>query len=109
MTSIQKYLPLKFNYVLEKANRDSSNEITKQFSVCGKNGYELAKYLYSNSTIYLKRKYEKYLEYCRLYEKSDKLLETKIMESCDANHEVNSEIKESESPQRVEIEPEKSE
>lgn len=27
------------------------------------------------------------------------------MEGCDANHEVNSEIKESESPQRVEIEP----
>lgn len=31
------------------------------------------------------------------------------MEGCDANHEVNSESKESESPQRVEIEPEKSE
>ncbi len=109
LTSIKKYLPLKFDYVLEKANKDSSNEITKQFSVCGKNGYELAKYLYSNSTIYLERKYEKYLEYCRLYEKSDRLLETKIMEGCDANHEVNSEIKKSESPQRVEIEPEKSE
>ena len=109
LTSIKKYLPLKFDYVLEKANKDSSNEITKQFSVCGKNGYELAKYLYSNSTIYLERKYEKYLEYCRLYEKLDRLLETEIMEGCDANHEVNSEIKESESPQRVEIEPEKSE
>lgn len=109
LTSVKKYLPLKFNYILEKANKDSSNKITKQFSVCGKNGYELAKYLYSNATIYLERKYEKYLEYCRLYEKSDRLLETKIMEGCDANHEVNSESKESESPQRVEIEPEKSE
>ena len=31
------------------------------------------------------------------------------MEGCNANHEVNSETKKSESPQRVGIEPEKSE
>lgn len=63
--------------------------------------------LYKSSTIYLDRKYEKYLEYCRLYEKSNRLLETKIMEGCNANHEVNSEIKESESLQRIGIEPKK--
>lgn len=66
-------------------------------------------YLYDNCTIYLNRKYKLFEDFCRLYEESDRLLETKIMEGCDANHEVNLEIKESESPQRVETEPEKSE
>ncbi len=53
--------------------------------------------------------YERYLEYCRLYEKSNKLLETKITEDCNVNHEVITETKESVTPQRIEIEPDKSE
>lgn len=44
------------------------------------------------------RKYDKYLEICRLSEKSDKLLENKIGESCDANTEVILETKESKTP-----------
>lgn len=95
LTSIKHYLPLKFDYVLSKANQNSSNEITKQFSVCGRNGYELAKYLYSNATIYLDRKYEKYLEYCRLYEESYRELQTNIGKGCDANPEISIETKES--------------
>ncbi len=47
---------------------------------------------YSNCTIYLDRKYEKYLEYCRLYEKSCRELENKNGEGCDANPVLNSEI-----------------
>ena len=92
LTSLKQHLPLNFDYVLEKANINSSNEVTKQLSIHGRNGYELMKYLYSDSTIYLDRKYEKYLEYCRLYEESDRGLEGKNGEGCDANPVLNSEI-----------------
>lgn len=30
-------------------------------------GFSFCKYLYENSTIHLQRKYERYLQYCRLY------------------------------------------
>ena len=53
--------------------------------------------------------FNKYLEYCRLYEKSYKLLLTNIGESCDANTEINLENNKSKSSYSVEIEPEKSE
>jgi hypothetical protein len=98
LTSLKEHLPLKFDYILDIANRNSSNEITKQLNICGKNGYELAKYLYSNAKIYLDRKYERYLEYCRLYEESYRELETKIGEDCDVNPEVITETKESVTP-----------
>lgn len=54
--------------------------------------------MYDNCTIYLDRKYNKYLEYCRLYEESCKELQTKIGEGCDANPEVTTETKESVAP-----------
>ena len=53
---------------------------------------KLARYLYENATIYLERKYEKYLEFCRLEEESSRRLSSNIGESCDANPEINSEI-----------------
>lgn len=109
LTSIKSHLPLKFDYILSKANQNSPNEITKQFSVCGKNGYELAKYLYSNATIYLERKYEKYLEYCRLYEESYRELQTNIGEGWNVNTEISTETKESVPSYSVETEPDKSE
>ena len=46
-------------------------------SITNRKAFELAKYLYNDSIIYLQRKYERYLEYCRLYEKSDRLSESK--------------------------------
>ena len=51
--------------------------------------------LYKDSEIYLTRKYEKYLEFCRLYEESYRGLEGKIGEGCDANTEITVETKES--------------
>ena len=64
---------------------------------------KLAYYLYNNSTIYLQRKYEKYLEYCRLYKELYRL--GKNGEGCDVTAVVNSEIaKGSESPYSVESE-----
>ena len=104
LTEMKKYLPLKFNYILGY-NDKHKNTITRVLSVVGRNGYDLAKYLYSNATIYLDRKYEKYLEYCRLYEESYKELSGNIGETPEMdNTEINLEIKESESSYSVEVE-----
>lgn len=59
---------------------------------------EVCNYMYDDSTIYLDRKYLKYLEYCRLRAESCRELETKIGEGCDANPEVTIETKESVAP-----------
>ena len=53
---------------------------------------KLARYLYENATIYLQRKYDKYLEFCRIEEESSRRESSKIGEGCDANTEVNSKI-----------------
>lgn len=53
------------------------------------------KYLYENATIYLDRKYEKFKEICRSFEKSNELLEDNIGEGCDANPEITKESNES--------------
>lgn len=90
--SIQKYLQVEFKL---QSKKDS---VAKQFIVGHYKAFKIAKYLYSDATIYLNRKYEKYLEYCRLYEESCRELETNIGEGCDANPEVTTEIKESVAP-----------
>ena len=41
------------------------------------------------------RKFDKYKEYCRLYEESYRELESNIGESCDANPEITCDSKES--------------
>lgn len=108
LTGVKQNLPLKFDYKLTLADYRTSNMITKCFNVVGENGYELAKYLYENATIYLDRKYERYLQYCRLYEKSNKLLQTNIGEGCDANSEITTETKKSVASYSVESETNKS-
>lgn len=67
METLIPFKPLK-NIYLKHKNRN--NFITGVWSKEGKMAYEFAKYLYENSTIFLDRKYDVYLEYCRLYEKS---------------------------------------
>ena len=61
----------------------------------GKKAFDVTNYLYSNSNIYLDRKYDKYLSYCRIFEKSNILLQTNIGEGCDTNTEITTEIKKS--------------
>ena len=51
---------------------------------------------YADSTIYLDRKFEKYLEYCRLYEESYILLQVKNGKIKIDNPVLSSETKESE-------------
>ena len=53
---------------------------------------KLARYLYENATIYLDRKYERFLEYCRLEEESSRRLSSNIGEGWDANPEISLEI-----------------
>ena len=79
-------------------NHPDKQSIIKYFSLYGKDAYESMCKLYKNSTIYLSRKYKKFLEYCRLYEESYKELQTKIGEGCDVNPEVITETKESMTP-----------
>ena len=64
---------LKFDYKL--ASKD--DKLTKILSIHGKNAFELSYYLYNDATIYLQRKYDRYLEYCRVYEESYILLQVK--------------------------------
>ena len=65
----------------------------------------VARVLYSKATIYLDRKYNKYLEFCRLEEESSRRLSSKIGESWDADSEVISKIAQGlETPQSVAVE-----
>lgn len=93
LTKIKNNLPLKIDYSL----RNTSNNITKELLIQGKNAFELIYYLYSNATVYLNRKYEKYLEYCRLYEESYILLQVKNGKVLIDNPVLNLENKESKS------------
>lgn len=70
-------------------NHNNKEETTMKLTVNGRNGLEMLHKLYNNATIYLERKYDKYLEFCRLYEESYKLLEDNIGEDCDVNTEIN--------------------
>lgn len=79
-------------------NNNKETCITKVLKYNGALAYNVCKYMYNNCTVYLDRKYKKYLEYCRLYEESYKESQTKIGEGCDANPEVIAETKESVTP-----------
>ena len=66
---------------------------------------KIARYLYENATIYLNRKYEKFLEFCRIEEESSKRQSSKFGEPCDGNTEITFEITQgSEALQSVEDE-----
>ena len=69
----------------------------------GKTAFYVANYLYKNCSVYLERKRERYLEYCRLYLEEYGLQLGKYGELWEENTVVNSEItKGSESPYSVE-------
>lgn len=55
----------------------------------------IARLLYEKATIYLERKYNKYLEFCRLEEESSKRQSNKIGEDWDVNTEIIEESKKS--------------
>lgn len=49
------------------SKNNKNNDITKVLTYNGKEAFAFAKYIYQDATIYLDRKYERYLHYCRLY------------------------------------------
>ena len=90
-------------------NKCTDTEVIKSLKYNGNKAIKIEKKLYESATIYLNRKYERFLEHCRFVEESTKELQTNIGESCDANTEISIETKESIPSYSVEIEPEKSE
>ena len=64
LTAIKNLFPTK----TKLSNNSKQNDITKVLTYNGKLGFSFAKWLYQDSTISLERKYNRYLEYCRLYE-----------------------------------------
>lgn len=83
-----------FNNVGYIKNKSSENCNNKAYNLYFSNvpSRKIVRYLYENATIYLNRKYEKFLEFCRIEEESSKRQSSKIGELCDGNTEVNSEI-----------------
>jgi len=83
LTSVKKYFP-QFGSIV----KDKRCKVYKM-KCDSNNGDQVAYKLYEHATIYLDRKYEKYVALCWLHnsETSDK-----IGESCDANAEVTPEI-----------------
>ena len=70
-------------------NHNNEEESTMSLVITGNPALQILHTMYENATIYLDRKYEKYKEFCRLYEESYKLLEGNIGEPCDGNTEIN--------------------
>lgn len=58
----------------------------------GTKARQIARLLYENSSIYLDRKYNKYLQFCSFEEESSTAKSSKIERRCDANIEVNDSI-----------------
>lgn len=100
LTSLQEHLNV--NNLKMQTKDYSINTYT--FSLGYNKAWNITHYLYNNSTIYLDRKYNIYLEYCRLYKGLYGSLQTNIGEGCDANTEISTEIKESVPSYSVETE-----
>ena len=75
---LKKYLPLEANIILHK-NQTYTIKAFKE------NAYKIANYLYKDASVYLDRKYNKYLDFCRAYEESYVELETQNGKLCDEN------------------------
>lgn len=54
------------NHKYQNANK--GQEITKLITYSGKAAFEFIKWLYEDSTVYLERKFNRYKDFCRLYE-----------------------------------------
>lgn len=66
LTGIQQNLPLERSNKLWKSTNNNVYDLT--FNLW--RGYYVCNVLYKNATIYLDRKFNKYKEYCRIYEES---------------------------------------
>ena len=62
LTGIKENLPCKYDYKIQRRNN------IYILTMHGINAFDIIKYLYTDSKIYLDRKYNKFIEFCRLYE-----------------------------------------
>ncbi|MDE5977216.1 MAG: hypothetical protein K2G70_01950 [Turicibacter sp.] len=98
LKSVKYLFGNQYGYIKNKSCKDWENK-AHSLTFSGSVARKFARFLYEKATIYLERKYEKYLYFCRLEEESSLRKSSKIGEGCDANPEVSSEItKGSESP-----------
>ena len=94
----------KYGYIHNKSCTNWENK-AYSLSFMGMIARKVARYLYEKATVYLDRKYEKYLYFCRLEEESSLRKSSKIGEGWDANTEITSKMaKGLEVLQSVEIE-----
>lgn len=68
LTVLKTHIPSLVGKKVYKHN--SINNKTFSLQTSNKKAYETLKYLYQDATIFLERKYDKYLDFCRLYEES---------------------------------------
>lgn len=66
-------------YIRNKSTKNYTNQAF-ELKFSDTSSRKLARYLYENATIYLDRKYEKFLEFCRLEEESSRRLSSNIGE-----------------------------
>ena len=103
LTGLQHFLNIN-GYI---RNKSYTGHVNQAFDLkyTGCKARQVARLLYEKSNIYMNRKYNIYLNFCRFEEESssNRIKSSKISRRWDANTEVNLEItKGSESPQRVE-------
>ena len=76
-------------------NHNNKKEVTMYIQASNRKAMYVLHKLYDNCSIYLNRKYERFIYFCRIFEKSNMLKQTNIGEGCDANTEITTETKES--------------
>ena len=106
LTKILEYFQLNGRFGKDKRWKNN----TEYIEFDKEDGIKFINYIYNNCNIYLDRKYKLYQFFkqgSRSLQEWNELLQTENGEICDDNPVVNSEIKKSESPYSVEIEPEK--
>ena len=91
LNSIKKLFGNKHGYIHNKSSKDWENK-AYQLTFNGAIARKFARYLYEKATIYMQRKYEKYLYFCRLEEESSLRKSSKIGEGWDANTEITSKM-----------------
>lgn len=92
LEAIMKYLNIKETLF---HNHYEEDNLTMYIRSSGRKAIQLFHKLYDNCSLYLKRKYDRFIYFCRIFEKSNIVKQTNIGEGCDANTEITTETKES--------------
>ena len=77
LTKLKEYL-LKYSIKTGKLVSDSREEFAKTLNISQFDVFKFLHLIYDNATIYLNRKHNKFITFCRSLEKSNELLQTNI-------------------------------